>query len=327
MKAWTIGEFGPHQEVLQWQEIPVPEPSPGQVRIRVGATGINFPDLLCIEGKYQVKPPLPFTPGMEAMGVVESVGPDCRVLKVGDRVIGSATVGAFAEVMLLDEFSSYRIPDAMTKEDAGGFLVTHQTSYFALVHRTQLQPKEVLLVHGGAGGVGTTAIQLGKILGATVIATAGSEEKLEVCRQCGADHVINYETSDFVEAVKEITKGRGADVIYDPVGGEILELSTKCIAWEGRLLVIGFAGGQIPKLAANRILLKNISVVGLFWGNYLKHNPGLVRETQNRLNALYERGRLKPVIYRVMPLSELPEALDVVAQRQVYGKLILKPNA
>jgi len=170
MKAWTLGEFGPHQEVLQWQEIPAPEPSPGQVRIRVGATGINFPDLLCIEGKYQVKPPLPFTPGMEAMGVVETVGSDCRLLKVGDRVIGSATVGAFAEVMLLDESSSYRIPDAMTDEDAGGFLVTHQTSYFALVHRAQLQPEEVLLVHGGAGGVGTTAIQLGKILGATAIA-------------------------------------------------------------------------------------------------------------------------------------------------------------
>ena len=209
MKAWTLGEFGPHQEVLQWQDIPEPEPGPGQVRIRIGATGINFPDLLCIEGKYQVKPPLPFTPGMEAMGVVETVGSDCRLLKVGDRVIGSATVGAFAEVMLLDESSSYRIPDAMTDEDAGGFLVTHQTSYFALVHRAQLQPEEVLLVHGGAGGVGTTAIQLGKILGATVIATAGSEEKLEICRQCGADHVINYETSDFVETVKQITKGRG----------------------------------------------------------------------------------------------------------------------
>jgi NADPH2:quinone reductase len=325
MKAWTLGEFGPHQEVLQWQDIPEPEPGPGQVRIRIGATGINFPDLLCIEGKYQVKPPLPFTPGMEAMGVVETVGSDCRLLKVGDRVIGSATVGAFAEVMLLDESSSYRIPDAMTDEDAGGFLVTHQTSYFALVHRAQLQPEEVLLVHGGAGGVGTTAIQLGKILGATVIATAGSEKKLEICRQCGADHVINYETSDFVETVKQITKGRGADVIYDPVGGEILELSTKCIAWEGRLLVIGFAGGQIPKVAANRVLLKNIAVIGLHWGNYLKHNPGLVRETQDRLNALYERGRLKPVIYQVRPLSELPDALNTVAQRQVYGKLILKP--
>ncbi|MEE2717437.1 MAG: NADPH:quinone oxidoreductase family protein [SAR324 cluster bacterium] len=325
MKAWTLGEFGPHRKVLQWQKLPEPEPGTGQVRVRVGATGINFPDLLCIEGKYQEKPPLPFVPGMEAMGVVESVGPDCRLLNVGDRIIGSAKVGAFAEAMLFDEFSSYRIPDAMTDEDAGGFLVTHQTSYFALVHRAQLQPEEVLLVHGGAGGVGTTAIQLGKILGATVIATAGSEEKLEICRQCGADHVINYETTDFVEAVKEITNGRGADVIYDPVGGEILERSTKCIAWEGRLLVIGFAGGQIPKVAANRILLKNISVIGLFWGNYFKHNPGLVRETQNRLNALYERGRLKPVIYQVRPLSELLDALDVVAQRQVYGKLVLKP--
>ena len=239
MKAWIQEEFGEPSEVLKWKEVPSLVPEKAQLKIRVLGAGLNFPDLLCIQGKYQVKPELPFTPGAEAFGVVEATGPDqdFQGRRPGDGHCqpwrlrrGNADRGKTG-------FSGTEI---LPVEHAAGFLMTHQTSYFALVHRAALKPGESLLVHGGSGGVGTTAIQIGKALGARVFATAGTEEKLEICRQCGADEVVNYEKDDFIAAVKEWTGGRGADVIYDPVGGEILELSTKCIAWEGRLLVIGF---------------------------------------------------------------------------------------
>ncbi len=323
MKAWFTEAFGTPEKVLRWSKGSTLNPGKGQVRIRVHAASLNFPDLLCIQGKYQVRPPLPFTPGTEAVGVVEECGAECSLFEEGTRVMGLATSGAFAEQMLLDESQAYSVPDSMPDKHASGFLMTHQTSYFALVHRARLQPGEVLLVHGAAGGVGTTAVQIGKALGATVIATAGSSEKIEICRECGADHVINYLQDDFVEAVKGITGGLGADVIYDPVGGEVLERSTKCIAWEGRLLVIGFAGGTIPSLAANRILLKNISIVGLYWGNYMKYNPALIRETQKRLYEMYEKDELRPVADDSFSMEQLISALDQLIQRKVHGKLVL----
>ncbi len=291
MKAWIQEEFGEPSEVLKWKEVPSLVPEKAQLKIRVLGAGLNFPDLLCIQGKYQVKPELPFTPGAEAFGVVEATGPDCRIFKEGERVMGIASHGAFAEEMLIEEKQAFQVPETLPVEHAAGFLMTHQTSYFALVHR--------------------------------VFATAGTEEKLEICRQCGADEVVNYEKDDFIAAVKEWTGGRGADVIYDPVGGEILELSTKCIAWEGRLLVIGFAGGTIPKIAANRILLKNISVIGLFWGNYMMHNPTLIRETQQRLYALYDKGKIKPVIHQADKMDQLQQSLELLANRRIHGKLVL----
>ena len=323
MKAWIQEEFGEPSEVLKWEDRESLNPGKGQIRIRVLGAGLNFPDLLCIQGKYQVRPDLPFTPGAEAFGTVETCGEDCRIFQEGDRVMGIASHGAFAEEMLIDEKQAFHVPENIPVQHAAGFLMTHQTSYFALVHRATLKPGETLLVHGGSGGVGTTAIQIGKALGARVFATAGTEEKLEICRQCGADEVVNYKKDDFVSAVKEWTEGRGADVIYDPVGGEILELSTKCIAWEGRLLVIGFAAGTIPKIAANRILLKNISVIGLFWGNYMIHNPTLIRETQQRLYALYDKRKINPVIHQSYSMEQLQQSLELLSNRKIKGKLIL----
>ena len=324
MRAWTVREFGPFREKLALGRHELPKPTGPTALIKVHAAGINFPDLLMIEGKYQVKPPTPFIPGGEATGVVVEVG-DQSSLGVGDRIITSNQTGAFAEYMLAKDASSFAAPEAMTDADAAALLITYQTSYFALAYRAQLKAGEYLLVHGGAGGVGTSAIQIGKALGATVIATAGADDKLEVCRQCGADYVINYSREDFVPAVQEITKGHGADVIYDPVGGDVFDKSTKCIAWEGRLLVIGFAGGRIPQITANRILLKNISVVGLYWGNYFSHQPELIRKTQEILYQLYAQGKIKPVIYREYPLEGLPEALAAIERRECYGKLVLKP--
>ena len=327
MKAWIQHEFGDPSEVLRWQETKSLKPGKGQLRIRVLGAGLNFPDLLCIQGKYQVKPELPFTPGAEAFGIIEACGPDCQIFKEGNQVMGIASHGAFAEEMLIEEKQAYQVPENFLVEHAAGFLMTHQTSYFALVHRAALRPGETLLVHGGSGGVGTTAIQIGKTLGARVFATAGTDEKLEICRQCGADEVLNYEKEDFTLAVKEWTAGKGADVIYDPVGGEVLERSTKCIAWEGRLLVIGFAGGTIPKIAANRILLKNISVIGLYWGNYMMHNPTLIRETQQRLYALYEKGKIKPVIHQTFQMDQLQNSLELLSRRKIQGKLVLVNSA
>jgi NADPH2:quinone reductase len=227
--------------------------------------------------------------------------------------------------MLAPELTSYRVPEAMTDVDAAAFQMIYQTSYFGLKHRGQLKAGEVLLVHGAAGGVGTSAIQLGKLMGATVIATAGTEEKLIVCRQCGADHAINYEKEDFVEKVKAITNGHGADLIYDPVGGDVFDKSSKCIAWNGRLLVVGFTSGRIPEIAANRILLKGMSVVGLFWGATRFHELHLVHEAQAALYAYYTLGKLRPIVYREYPLSELPDALAAIETRASYGKIVLKP--
>ena len=323
MRAWQFDEFGDYREVLKWREVPSPQPGKGEALLRVHAASINFPDLLLVAGTYQYKPPLPATPGIEAVGTVVEVGEN-STLKVGDRVMAFATGGgAFADQMLTEQGNSFPVPTGMSDYDAASMLTTYQTSYVGLVHRARLQRGETLLVHGGAGGVGISAIQLGKILGAEVIATAGSAEKLEICRRVGAQHVINYRKDDFVSAVKDITAGRGADVIYDPVGGEVFDRSSKCIAWEGRLLVIGFASGRIPDIAANRILLKNMSVVGLFWGSYLVHNAGLMTKVHTELASLYKRGEIRPVIHNAIPMQQLIEGLEGVESRKTYGKVVL----
>ena len=313
-----------YREVLQWREAADPIPQPDEAVLRIDAAAINFPDILLVTGKYQFKPELPATPGIEAVGVVTAAGEQCK-LKIGDRVTSLfRPCGAFAEQGLVKAETSFGVPAEMSDADAAALLTIYQTSHFALGHRARLQPGETLLVHGGAGGVGTAAIQIGKAWGATVIATASSEEKLEICRQQGADHVINYSTDDFVDAVKTITGGTGADVIYDPVGGDVFDKSSKCIAWEGRLLVIGFAGGRIPEIAANRILLKNMAVIGLFWGNYVIQDPQRLHAVHADLIGMYGRGQIKPVIHQTLPMTALCDGLDALASRAAAGKIVLQ---
>lgn len=322
MKAWRVEDWC-EPEQMKFVEIPAPEPKAGEIRIRNKAAALNFYDILMIQGKYQVKPPRPFTPGSEVSGVVESVGEGVTAFRVGDRVQGMAVGGAFAEMSILPAAKTFQMPAAMSFEEGAAMIVIYQTSYFALTNRTRIAPGEWLLVHAAAGGVGLSAMQIGKALSARVIATAGGEEKLKFCLSEGAEHAIDYRNPAWVDQVKEITGGRGADVIYDPVGGEVFDLSTKCIAPEGRLLVIGFAGGTIPSIAANRILLKNISIVGAYWGGYLEHHPEYMNEAQMALFRMYEAGRIKPVVSQTFPLGGAVDALQALATRKTFAKVVL----
>ncbi len=323
MQAWRVAKYGPYRDVLECVQLPEPSAPKGGVVVKVAAAGLNFFDILSIAGTYQIKLPPPFTPGTEAAGTVVEVGEGSR-FSVGDRVIGSNIMGAFAERMVVPDHGCFAIPNGMSDAEATAMLINYQTSYFGLTHRAALVEGETLLVHGGAGGVGVAAIQLGKALGATVIATAGSHRKREVCTEAGADHVIDYRNEDFVAAVKSLTKGRGADVIYDPVGGDVFDKSTKCIAWGGRLVVIGFAAGRIPEIKANRILLKNMAVVGLNWGGYQLQKPSLITEAHERLCALYEAGSIAPVTFGDFGLADLPDALSALAERRSHGKVVLR---
>lgn len=312
---------------MSFEEVAPGEPAEGWVRINVHAAAINFPDVLMVAGLYQVKPELPFVPGVEVSGEVLSAPPSSG-FKPGDRVIalldsGGLTRGGYAEVADAAPGSVMRMPDKMSFEDAAGFTLIFQTGWFGLHRRANLKAGETLLVHAGAGGVGSAAIQLGKAAGATVIATAGSDEKVAVCRKLGADHAINYKTQDFVEEVKKITGGRGADVVYDPVGGDVYDRSTKCIAFEGRIVLVGFTSGRIPQAAANHVLVKNYSVVGLHWGLYARRAPELVSAAAQALFDLYEAGKIKPYISSRLPLSQAPRALATVAEGKSTGKVIL----
>ncbi|MBO0859220.1 MAG: NADPH:quinone oxidoreductase family protein [Chloracidobacterium sp.] len=323
MKAWRVIDWG-EPDQMEFTDIPVPEPKAGEIRIENRAAALNFFDILMIQGKYQTRPPRPFTPGSEVSGVVDAVSEGVTSLKIGDRVQAMASGGTYCEYSIAPAEKAFRIPDAMSFEEAAAMIVIYQTSYFALTRRTTIEPGEWLLVHAGAGGVGSSAIQIGKALGSRVIATASSEEKMRFCLSQGAERALNYGESDWVNQVKQITGGRGADVIYDPVGGEIFELSTKCVAPEGRLLVIGFAGGTIPSIAANRILLKNMSVVGVYWGGYLEHYPEYLREAQQALFSMYEAKGIKPVVSQSFALSDAVKALDALATRKTVGKVVFK---
>ncbi|MFI5283406.1 MAG: NADPH:quinone oxidoreductase family protein [Candidatus Dormibacterales bacterium] len=326
MKAWVVRELGGIDR-LRLEEIDPGEPADGMIRIQIRAASINFFDALIVAGQYQTKPDLPFVPGSEVSGVVVSA-PSGSDLNPGDRVIAmldnmGLTCGGYAEIADAHRASVIRMPDAMPFEDAAAFTVIYQTGWFGLHRRAALRQGETLLVHAGAGGVGSAAIQLGKAVGAMVIATAGSDEKAEVCRSLGADHAINYQTADFVEEVKRITGGRGADVIFDPVGGDVYDRSTKCIAFEGRIVVVGFTSGRIPQASLSHVLVKNYSVVGLHWGLYLRRAPELVPIAMRELLELYEQGRIKPHISARFPLPAAPQALELVAQRKSTGKVIL----
>ena len=322
MKAWRVHAWG-EPESMRFEEIAVPEPGPGQLRILNRAAALNFFDILQVQGKYQIKPPFPFTPGAEVAGVVDAGGEGVTSVRAGDRVIAMPHGGGFAEVSIAPASSVFAMPGGMSFEEAAAIPIVYHTSYFAFTHRTQLRAGEWLLVHAGASGVGMSAIQIGKALGARVIATAGSESKRAFAAAEGADHVLDYSDSAWVDRVKEIT-GRGADVIYDPVGGDVFDLSSsKCIAPEGRLLVIGFASGRIPSIAANRVLLKNMSLVGVLWGGYVQSHPEYPAAVHAALMPMYTAGKIRPSVGAKYPLSDLPRGLRDLADRKVMGKAVL----
>jgi NADPH:quinone reductase len=288
---------------------------------------LNFPDVLLCAGLYQDRPPLPFTPGLEVAGTVTAAGGGAAH-SVGDRVLGGPPLpnGGLAELAVLPAGGAFAIPDAMPATDAAALLLTYHTAYLGLHRRAALRPGETLLVHAGAGGVGSAAIQVGLAAGAHVIATAGGPDKIAVCRQLGAHEVIDYRAEDIVERVRALTGGRGADVIWDPVGGDVFDASRRCVAFEGRLVVVGFTSGRIPEAPAGHLLVKNYSVVGLHWGLYRQHDPALVERTHAELLRLYADGLIRPLVSEQAPLSAAPEALTRLASRATVGKVVLLPH-
>ncbi|NUM53583.1 MAG: NADPH:quinone oxidoreductase family protein [Candidatus Hydrogenedentes bacterium] len=322
MRAWLVHEFGHYKTALRFSVADPPMAEAESAVINVRAAGVMYADLLNISGQYQMRAPLPFVPGSEAAGEVVEAGTGSK-FSAGDRVVTVNLMGAFAEKMLALDQVSFAIPDEMSFADAAAFTINYQTSYFGLVYRGRVQPGEWVLVHGGAGGVGTASIQLAKALGAKVIATAGGPEKVALCKQCGADHAIDYRAGGFLNAVKDITEGNGADVVIDPVGGDVFDATTKCVAFGGRIVIVGFAAGRIPTIAANRLLLKNCSAVGLFWGAYQTRDPELVAKTQQLLYDMYGDGKIKPVIHREYAIESLPDALESIELRTCLGKPVL----
>ena len=318
MRAWRVHELGDPSKVMSLDEVDQPTPGEGQVLVKVRAAALNFPDVLMAQGLYQEKPPLPYTPGVELCG---------EIVETGQRVIGSPSngPGAFAEYALMDTDNAWPVPDSMSDEKAAALYLTYQTGYVGLHRRANIRAGDWLLVHAGAGGVGTAAIQLGKAVGAKVIATAGGARKTQVCKELGADHVIDYTADDFVPMVKELTAGHGADVIYDPVGGDVFDKSTKCIAFEGRLVVVGFTSGRIPEAKANHLLVKNYSVVGLHWGLYRKYEPSIFGQVHGELVKLVEAGAVDPLVGETLPLDQAPQALAKLADRSTVGKVVLVP--
>ena len=324
MEAWTVAEYGAYREVLRYGEVERPAPGPGAALVRVRAAGVSFAQILRIAGKYQIRDPLPFTPGTDAAGEVVEAGPDCPY-PPGQRIMGTAPNGAYGQYVAMPAETSTLIPDRMPYPDAAAFLNAYQTAYVGVVYQGRLQPGDVLLVHGAAGGVGLAAVQVGRALGATVIATASSPDKLAACRAQGAHHAIDYTREDFVQAVLDYTDGDGADIVYDPVGGDVFDKSRRCIAFDGRLVVVGFASGRIPEIAANRMLLRTFSVTGFTLHGYKRHRPDLLDQAQQHLFQLYAQGKLKPVISHLLPLARLVEALELVEGRKSIGKVILEP--
>lgn len=305
-------------------ETEAPPLDPTGVRIAVHAAGVNFADTLIIDGKYQVKPPFPFSPGMEVAGEVVEAGAEATHLAPGTRVMATVTSGAFAEESVVPAGAIVAIPDEMDFVTAASFPIAYGTSYHALVDRGHLASGEVLLVHGAAGGVGRSAVEIGKALGARIIGTVGSDAKAAIARDAGAGDIINYSTDSIRDRVKELTGGRGADVIYDPVGGDAFDQSMRCIAWKGRLLVIGFASGRIPKVSANLVLLKGCAVVGVFWGSFFAKETARSRKNFETLLCWFKEGRLKPHVSMTFPLDETPAALRALLSREATGKVVVK---
>ena len=326
MQAVLCRQFGP-PESLVLEEVPSPRAGAGEVVVSIKAASVNFPDVLIIQNKYQFKPPLPFSPGSELAGVVKEVGPGVTQVKPGDRVIAFTTFGAFAEEVKTEAARLLPLPEGMSFEEGASFILTYGTTDHALRDRAQMQPGESLLVLGAAGGVGVAAIEIGKAMGARVIACASSDEKLAVCRQHGADDAINYASEDLRERIKALTGGRGVDVIYDAVGGPYTEPAFRSIAWRGRHLVIGFAAGDIPKLPLNLALLKGAAVVGVFWGDFTRREPQAFAESARQLGRWYREGRLKPHVSATFPLARAAEAMNLLASRKAKGKVVIRIGA
>ncbi|MDE2145238.1 MAG: NADPH:quinone oxidoreductase family protein [Burkholderiales bacterium] len=322
MHAWLCESLD-GVEALQWRELPTPEPGPGEVRIAIEAASLNFPDLLIVQGKYQAKPALPFVPGSEFAGRVEAVGPGVTHLEPGDAVAAMGSTGGFATHAVVSARSAMPLPPGFAVTDGAAFAFTYGTSHHALMDRGQLQPGETVLVLGAAGGVGTAALQIAKAAGARVIAAASSDEKCALCRELGADATLNYTTQNVRDTLKALTEGRGPDIVYDPVGGDLAEPVFRSIAWRGRYLVVGFAGGAIPALPWNLALLKGASVVGVFWGDFVRREPQAFAAGLAQLSQWYAQGRVKPVIDQQLPMSEIRAAYARMGSRQVRGKLLL----
>ena len=322
MKAVLCKTYGP-PETLVVEEIPSPPLGNGEVRVEVHACGVNFPDTLIIQNKYQFKPPLPFTPGGEIAGEVVEVGSAVSHVARGDRVIAMVGWGGYADEIVVAAERTMPIPKGMDFVTAAGFTMTYGTSYYALKQRAVLRPAETLLVLGAAGGVGLAAVELGRVMGARVIAAAGSRDKLALCKEYGADAVIDYATENLKDRVKELTDGRGADVIYDPVGGDYFDQAMRCINWNGRVLVIGFASGRIPSLPTNLALLKGCSVVGVFWGAFTAREPEANAENLAELGRWVEDRTIKPYVCKTFPLERVAEALTAIERREARGKIVL----
>lgn len=327
MKAWRVSELGEPKDVLELVEVDDPQPGPRQLLVRVLASPANFPDVLMCRGLYQVKPDLPFTPGVELCGEVLALGEGVSGFAVGDRIIGPSVLphGGFAELAVMDAGISFPAPPELDDAEASSLFIGYQTGWFGLHRRAQLKAGETLLVHAGAGGVGSAAIQLGKAAGARVIAVVGGPAKAEVARVLGADVVIDRHTQDFVAVVKAETGGRGADVIYDPVGGETYQRSTKCIAFEGRILIVGFAGGDIQSAALNHALVKNYSIVGLHWGLYNLYDPPAVAEAHRALSALAASGAIRPLVSERLSLTDLADGIQRLGDGVTVGRVVYAP--
>ncbi|WP_019141258.1 NADPH:quinone oxidoreductase family protein [Noviherbaspirillum massiliense] len=325
MKAIVCKTWGP-PDSLRVEDLPDVVPGPGQVSIDVQAAGVNFPDVLIIQNKYQFKPELPFTPGSELAGVVRAVGEGVTQFKAGDKVIAFVSTGAFAQQIAAPVQALMPMPPGLDFDTAAAVTLTYGTSHHAVVDRAQLKAGETMLVLGAAGGVGLAAIEIGKALGARVIAAASTDEKLEVCKAHGADATINYSTQDLREAIKAATEGKGPDVIYDPVGGVYAEPAFRSIAWRGRYLVIGFANGEIPKLPLNLPLLKGASLVGVFWGEFARREPKANLAAMRELMGWMAEGKIRPHISHRYALAETPQALNDMAARKVTGKVVIQPQ-
>ena len=324
MRAVRCNQYG-LPETLVVEDIPSPMPKAGEVLVSVKAAGVNFPDSLIIQNKYQIKPPLPFSPGGELAGVIKAVGEGVTRYRVGQSVIGFTGFGAFAEEALVQQDNLVLMPEGMPFEIAGSFLMTYGTTYHALHDRAQLAVGETVLVLGAAGGIGLAAIEVAKALGARVIAAASSDEKLAICKQHGADETINYLTDDLRDRLKQLTQGRGVDVVCDPVGGRYSELALRSMAWRGRFLVVGFADGDIPKIPLNLPLLKGCSVLGVFWGDYIRREPQKSQADLAELVALYGAGKIKPLVSGSYTLEGVSDALNALMQRKVSGKIVILP--
>ncbi|WP_377271063.1 NADPH:quinone oxidoreductase family protein [Peterkaempfera sp. SMS 1(5)a] len=330
MKAWQVAELGEPREAMRPAEVARPEAGPGRLLVRVRAAAVNFPDALMCRGHYQVRPPLPFTPGVELCGEIAELGEGTSEsgFAPGDRVIGTPVLphGAYAEYALMDPATTFPAPAALDDAQAAALHIGYQTAWFGLHRRAALRAGETLLVHAAAGGVGSAAVQLGKAAGATVIGVVGGPEKAEAARLLGADLVVDRHSEDFVGAVKQATGGRGADVVFDPVGGDAYNGSTKCIAFEGRILVVGFAAGAIPAPALNHALVKNYAILGLHWGLYNTRDPQAVRQAHEELTKLAEQGVVSPLVSERLPLSGAPDAVQRVADGITTGRLAVLPG-